>query len=52
MGINLENVILIIDEAHNLPDRIRNGLERRATMSIFRDSKLELRISRRERKRS
>ncbi|MBT3356979.1 MAG: ATP-dependent DNA helicase [Euryarchaeota archaeon] len=42
MGIDLENVILIIDEAHNLPDRIRNGLERRATMSIFRDSKIEL----------
>ena len=27
MGIELENSILIVDEAHNLPDRIRSGLE-------------------------
>ncbi len=42
MKIDLENTILIIDEAHNLPDRIRNGLERRAIVKIFRDSRLEL----------
>ena len=42
MNINLENTILIIDEAHNLPDRIRNGLERRATLKVFRDTRLEL----------
>ena len=42
MKIDLENTILIIDEAHNLPDRIRNGLERRAIMKIFRDSRLEI----------
>lgn len=42
MNINLENTILIIDEAHNLPDRIRNGLERRATLKVFRDARLEL----------
>ena len=29
MGVDLENTILIIDEAHNLPDRIRSGLERK-----------------------
>ena len=35
MGIDLENTILIIDEAHNLPDRIRSGLERRITQKVF-----------------
>lgn len=42
MGINLENTILIIDEAHNLPDRIRNGLERRAILRVFRDARDEI----------
>ena len=27
MGVELSNSILIVDEAHNLPDRVRNGLE-------------------------
>jgi DNA excision repair protein ERCC-2 len=36
MGIELENSILIVDEAHNLPDRIRSGLERRVTDDVFR----------------
>jgi len=36
MGIELESSILIIDEAHNLPDRIRSGLERRVTDQVFR----------------
>ncbi len=35
MGIDLENTILIVDEAHNLPDRIRSGLERRITERVF-----------------
>ena len=35
MGIDLENTILIVDEAHNLPDRIRSGLERRVTEKVF-----------------
>ncbi len=35
MGIDLENTILIVDEAHNLPDRIRSGLERRITQKVF-----------------
>ena len=42
MGIDLENTILIIDEAHNLPDRIRNGLERRAMLRVFRDARDEI----------
>lgn len=36
MGIELENSILIVDEAHNLPDRIRSGLERRVTGDVFK----------------
>ena len=35
MGIDLEKSILIIDEAHNLPDRIRSGLERRINDRVF-----------------
>ena len=35
MGVDLENTILVVDEAHNLPDRIRNGLERRITQRVF-----------------
>ena len=42
MGIELENVILIIDEAHNLPDRIRNGMERRIISKTFRDARFEV----------
>ena len=36
MGVELEDSILIVDEAHNLPDRIRKGLERRITYKVFR----------------
>ena len=35
MGVDLENSILIVDEAHNLPNRIRNGLQRRITEDVF-----------------
>ena len=42
MGIELENVILIVDEAHNLPDRIRNGMERRIISKTFRDARFEV----------
>ncbi len=35
MGVELNNAILIVDEAHNLPDRIRSGLERRITERVF-----------------
>ena len=42
MGINLENTILIIDEAHNLPDRIRMNMERVITPTIVRNCYMEL----------
>tara|TARA_B100001248_G_scaffold2197_1_gene1708 strand:- start:17617 stop:19626 length:2010 start_codon:yes stop_codon:yes gene_type:complete len=35
MGVDLGNTILVVDEAHNLPDRIRSGLERRITQKVF-----------------
>ncbi|MFQ3321671.1 MAG: DNA excision repair protein ERCC-2 [Candidatus Thalassarchaeaceae archaeon] len=42
MGVELENTILIVDEAHNLPDRIRNGLERIVEHRTFEDAYSEL----------
>jgi len=42
MGLNLEELILIVDEAHNLPDRIRRGMERRMTATLIRDALFEV----------
>ena len=42
MGIELTNSILVVDEAHNLPDRIRRGLERRLTAKVLRDCVSEM----------
>ena len=42
MGIGLENTLLVVDEAHNLPDRIRRGFERRITMKVIRDAIYEI----------
>lgn len=42
MGINLENAIIIVDEAHNLPDRIRMNMERIITPTIVRNTAMEL----------
>ena len=42
MGIQLSNSILIVDEAHNLPDRIRNGLEARITNKVFQRALFEI----------
>ena len=42
MGLNLENLILVIDEAHNLPDRIRRGMERRMTAEMVRNATFEM----------
>ena len=42
MGINLENTIIIVDEAHNLPDRIRMNMERIITPTIVRNTSMEL----------
>jgi DNA excision repair protein ERCC-2 len=42
MGVSLENAILIVDEAHNLPDRIRSGLERRVTKNVFQRALVDI----------
>ena len=42
LGANLEDIILIVDEAHNLPNRIRKGLERRLTKRILRGARYEI----------
>ena len=42
MGIDLENSIIIVDEAHNLPGRIRMTMERTITPTIVRNSSMEL----------
>ena len=38
MGLEIEDTIIIVDEAHNLPNRIRMGLERRLTNQVIRDA--------------
>ena len=42
MGLTLEQTIIIVDEAHNLPDRVRMGLERSITPTIVRNASFEL----------
>ncbi len=42
MGVSIENTILIVDEAHNLPDRIRMSMERVITPTIIRNAQFEL----------
>tara|TARA_B100001996_G_scaffold340867_1_gene294608 strand:- start:6477 stop:8519 length:2043 start_codon:yes stop_codon:yes gene_type:complete len=39
MGLTVGNSILIVDEAHNLPDRIRMGMERVLTPAIVKNAK-------------
>ena len=42
MGLELGDMILVVDEAHNLPDRIRRGFERTITMKVIRDAITEI----------
>ncbi len=42
MGVSLKNCIIIVDEAHNLPDRIRMSMERVITPIIIRNAAMEL----------
>jgi len=41
MGIDLENLIVIVDEAHNLPERIRMGMTRVFTPNIVSNSQFQ-----------
>ena len=38
MSLEIEDTIIVVDEAHNLPNRIRMGLERRLTNQVIRDA--------------
>ena len=42
MDLELEDIIIIVDEAHNLPDRIRMTLEKRLTQTMIRNTWMEL----------
>jgi DNA excision repair protein ERCC-2 len=42
MEVDLSDLIVIIDEAHNLPDRIRMGMERRFTPTVVRNATIDL----------
>jgi len=42
MEIDLSDIIVIVDEAHNLPDRIRMGMERRFTPTVVRNATIDL----------
>jgi Rad3-related DNA helicase len=42
MSIDLAKCILVVDEAHNLPDRIRMSMERVVTPSIVRSAEVDL----------
>lgn len=42
MGLSMEDMVVIIDEAHNLPNRIRRGLSRTLNDKLIRDAIYEL----------
>ena len=42
MGLQLEDILIIVDEAHNLPDRIRMSMERRLTPTMVKNVYTEL----------
>ena len=42
MELDLSDIIVIVDEAHNLPDRIRMGMERRFTPTVVRNATIDL----------
>ncbi len=42
MELGLDDIIVIVDEAHNLPDRVRKGMERKLTPTMIRNAAMEL----------
>ena len=42
MDLRLEDLIIIVDEAHNLPDRVRMGMQRRLTPIMVRNAASEV----------
>ena len=42
MELNLDDLIVIVDEAHNLPDRVRMGMQRKLTPTMVRNAASEV----------
>ncbi len=42
MDLKLDDLIVIVDEAHNLPDRVRMGMQRRLTPIMVRNAASEI----------
>ncbi len=42
MGIKLDEIIIIVDEAHNLPDRITKGMQRTLNDDLVLSARLEM----------
>ena len=38
MGLKLDDLVVIVDEAHNLPDRVRKGMQSRLTPTMVRNA--------------
>ena len=42
MELSLSDLIIVVDEAHNLPDRVRMGMQRRLTPTMVRNASTEV----------
>ena len=42
MRLEIENIVLIVDEAHNLPSRVRMGMQRRLFPEMVRNAEYEV----------
>ena len=42
MGLSLHDLVIIVDEAHNLPDRVRRGMQSRLTPTMVRNASSEV----------
>ena len=42
MGLSLDDLVIIVDEAHNLPDRVRMGMQSRLTPTMVRNASSEV----------
>ncbi|MFL2982561.1 MAG: ATP-dependent DNA helicase [Candidatus Poseidoniaceae archaeon] len=42
MGLRLDDLVVIVDEAHNLPDRVRKGMQSRLTPTMVRNAISEI----------
>ena len=42
LSININDLVVIVDEAHNLPDRVRRGMQSRLTPTMVRNASSEV----------